>query len=96
VTGEPGKKLAALLLENAPPDDLLGARQTLAQLVEDRLAFLNERKPGGEDCGRQSGWRAGGITAIDIVNDDMPFLVDSTIALAERGRGALGAPRSWR
>jgi glutamate dehydrogenase len=88
VTGEPGKKLAALLLENAPPDDLLGASQdTLAQLVDGRLAFLNERKPGRAKIAVSNLEGAlSGITTIDIVNDDMPFLVDSTIGLlAERG-----------
>ena len=38
-TGKLGKELAGLLLENAPPDDLLGASsETLAQLVDGRLA----------------------------------------------------------
>ncbi len=88
VTGKPGKELAALLLENAPPDDLLGASpEMLAQLVGGRLAFLNERKPGRAKIAVANPDGAlNGITTIDIVNDDMPFLVDSTIGLlAERG-----------
>ena len=59
----------------------------LAQLVGGRLAFLNERKPGRAKIavGNPEG-ALSGITTIDIVNDDMPFLVDSTIGLlAERG-----------
>ena len=88
VTGKPGKELAALLLENAPPDDLLGASpEMLAQLIGGRLAFLNERKPGRAKIAvTNSEGPLSGITSIDIVNDDMPFLVDSTIGLlAERG-----------
>jgi glutamate dehydrogenase len=88
VTGKPGKELAALLLENAPPDDLLGtSAETLAQLVGGRLAFLNERKPGRAKIAVTNPEGVlSGITTIDIVNDDMPFLVDSTIGLlAERG-----------
>ncbi len=88
VTGKPGKELAALLLENAPPDDLQGASpEILAQLVGGRLAFLNERKPGRAKIAVVNPEGAlSGITTIDIVNDDMPFLVDSTIGLlAERG-----------
>ena len=88
VTGKPGKELAGLLLENAPPDDLLGASpEMLAQLVDGRLAFLNERKPGRAKIAVTNPEGAlNGITTIDIVNDDMPFLVDSTIGLlAERG-----------
>ena len=56
VTGKPGKELVGLLLENAPPDDLLGASpEMLAQLAGGRLAFLRRTKTGpGEDCGRQS------------------------------------------
>jgi glutamate dehydrogenase len=88
VTGKPGKELAGLLLENAPPDDLLGTSpETLAQLVDGRLAFLTEHKPGRAKIAVANPDGAlNGITTIDIVNDDMPFLVDSTIGLlAERG-----------
>ena len=88
VTGKPGKELVGLLLENAPPDDLLGASpEMLAQLIGGRLAFLNERKPGRAKIAvTNSEGPLRGITSIDIVNDDMPFLVDSTIGLlAERG-----------
>ncbi len=88
VKGELGKKLAGLLLENAPPDDLLGASpEMLARLVEGRLAFLAERKPGRAKIAAANPEGAlNNITMIDIVNDDMPFLVDSAIGLlAERG-----------
>ncbi len=56
VTGKPGKELAALLLENAPPDDLQGASpEMLAQLVRRQARFPQRTQTGpGEDCGRQS------------------------------------------
>jgi glutamate dehydrogenase len=88
VTGKLGRALADLLLENAPPDDLQGATpEILARLVEGRLAFLMDRKPGRAKiaAGNLDG-APNDITTVDILNDDMPFLVDSTIGLlAERG-----------
>ncbi|MGQ0486343.1 MAG: NAD-glutamate dehydrogenase [Hyphomicrobiales bacterium] len=83
-----GKALAVPLLENAPPEDLLGwPPETLARLVAERLAFLRERKPGRVKIAvTNPTGDFGEFTTVDIVNDDMPFLVDSTIGLlAERG-----------
>jgi glutamate dehydrogenase len=87
VASDLGKTLAELLLANAPSDDLEGASpEMLARLVESRLAFLTERKPGRVKIAVSNPDGAlGDITTIDIINDDMPFLVDSTISLlAER------------
>ena len=86
--GDQAKSLARLLFDKAPPEDLAGyTPDDLAELVRGRLAFLAERKPGRSKIAVTNPDGAfGDVTFIDILNDDMPFLVDSTIALlAERG-----------
>jgi glutamate dehydrogenase len=71
------------ILDRAP-DDLYGAALSLWRLAETRAAGrakLRILNPRIED----QGWRSPG-TVIEIVNDDMPFLVDSvTAALAGEG-----------
>ncbi|WP_202843514.1 NAD-glutamate dehydrogenase [Luteimonas saliphila] len=71
-----------------------------AALATDLLEFMRRRKPGTAlvrlfNPNRKShGWESP-HTVLQIVNDDMPFLVDSvTMALAERGIGlhVLGHP----
>ncbi|MEK9753602.1 MAG: hypothetical protein VW338_10415 [Rhodospirillaceae bacterium] len=73
-------------MANVPPADLAAyGADSLAALVAGRLTFTQARKP------RQAlvrvfnpspvtqGYSAG-HTVIEIVNDDMPFLVDSAVA----------------
>lgn len=71
-----------------------------AALANDFLDFARIRKPGTANVRlfnpttRQHGWETP-HTVLQIVNDDMPFLVDSvTMALAEQGIGVhvLGHP----
>jgi glutamate dehydrogenase len=86
--GEREKLLTRLLLEKAPAEDLQAYKgEDLGQLVHGRMAFLAERKPGRAKIAvsnTDAPFRD--VTMIDIVNDDMPFLVDSTIGLlTERG-----------
>ncbi len=82
---------AAQLYERAVADDVLAyAPADLAVLAEHAFDFLRERPPGAskircesvalkESSGRKS------VTVIEIVNDDMPFLVDSVMGeIAER------------
>src|SRR6185295_995167 len=86
--GEREKTLTRLLLEKAPPEDLQGySAAELHELVSGRLAFLNERRPGRTKLAvTNPGPPFGDVTLVDIINDDMPFLVDSTIGLlTERG-----------
>ncbi|MGE3832832.1 MAG: NAD-glutamate dehydrogenase, partial [Parvibaculaceae bacterium] len=86
--GDQAKSLARLLFDKAPPEDLSGyTPDDLAELVRGRLAFLADRKPGRSKVAvTNPGGAFADVTLIDIVNDDMPFLVDSAIALlAERG-----------
>ena len=84
---------AACLFGRAPAEDLLGyeARE-LAALAEDAWALLSDRKPGAPKIGFDS--RAGPMAAehiksvsiLEIVNDDMPFLLNSVLGeLNEQG-----------
>src|SRR5690606_15591251 len=64
-----------------------------AALAEDLLGFARKRKPGTalvrlfNPVRDTHGWESP-RTVLQIVNDDMPFLVDSvTMALAEAGVG---------
>ena len=81
------------LLSRAVPEDLMryDARE-LADLAADAWSFLAERKPGAPKVRLQSPAvraeheRLRTTSVLDIVNDDMPFLVDSVLGeLAERG-----------
>jgi glutamate dehydrogenase len=86
--GEREKILTRQLLEKAPPEDLAGySAVDLHELIAGRLAFLTERKPGRTKLAVTNPEKPfGDVTLIDIINDDMPFLVDSTIGLlTERG-----------
>src|SRR4051794_1712541 len=82
--------LAELLFARTVPEDLLAhSAADLARLAEDAWEFLAERQPGSPKMRVQSprgGDRLGDISVIEIVNDDKPFLLDSTMdALAELG-----------
>jgi glutamate dehydrogenase len=82
----------AALFAHAVPEDLLryDPRQ-LAELAADAWSLLAVRKPGvpkirlnAPDLAGHERLRADSV--LEIVNDDMPFLVDSVLAeLAERG-----------
>jgi glutamate dehydrogenase len=82
--------LAALMFEDAVAEDLRPySTEELAGLARSALSFLKERKPGRakvrvvepeDHIGR------GAVTVIEMANDDMPFIVDSSLALlTERG-----------
>ena len=86
--GEREKILTRQLLEKAPAEDLAGySAEDLHDLVAGRLVFLTDRKPGRSKVQVTNPDKPfGDVTLIDILNDDMPFLVDSTIGLlTERG-----------
>ncbi len=82
----------AALFDYAVPEDLLryDPRQ-LAELAADAWSLLAVRKPGvpkirlnAPDLAGHERLRADSV--LEVVNDDMPFLVDSVLAeLAERG-----------
>ena len=78
----------------------LHSPQAWAELAADLLEFARKRRPGAANVrlfnasSRKHGWESP-HTVLQIVNDDMPFLVDSvTMALAEQGIGVhvLGHP----
>jgi glutamate dehydrogenase len=81
------------LYGRAVADDLMGYEpETLAQLGKETWAFLRMRRPGApkihfdilQDIEPDS--RVRPLSVIEIVTDDMPFLVDSVMAeLTERG-----------
>jgi glutamate dehydrogenase len=83
----------ARLFEHAVPEDLAGYDvQELGALAEQAWEFLALREPGKPKIRfvtpgtGATGDRLKGMSVIEIVNDDMPFLVDSvTGELAERG-----------
>jgi glutamate dehydrogenase len=79
---------------NVAPEDLLSRPETeLYALALSLWQFAQERKVGEAKIRvftpniADHGWHAG-HSVVEIVNDDMPFLVDSlTVALDERGIG---------
>src|SRR4051812_5706845 len=73
------------LFGRAVPEDVLSYdRDTLAALAADAWNFFTERRPGAAKIriatppeGRAGPERLRTISVLEIVNDDMPFLVDS-------------------
>jgi len=84
----------AALFARAAPEDVLRYRpQDLTQLAMRAWAFLAERQPEAAKVrfdevalAATGEGKAGAVGVIEIVNDDMPFLVDSVMGeLAEQG-----------
>ena len=77
----------AALYGRAPPDDLERYRpEELAAIGEEAWTFLAERKPGAAKIAFTPARLTPGVTVLDVLNDDMPFLVDSVLGeLTERG-----------
>jgi glutamate dehydrogenase len=75
------------LFSLAVPEDLARyAADELAALAERSWAFLAERKPGAPKIRFEDISALRGIAVLEILNDDMPFLVDSVAAaLNQRG-----------
>src|SRR5215208_4846897 len=89
----PPKEFVRALLAGAAAEDLLRYQaRELATLSDAAWTFLSERKPGAPK-GRiatpdriGSGDQLKQISVLEIVNDDMPFLLDSVLGeLSERG-----------
>src|SRR5262249_45296195 len=72
---------AELLFGRTAPEDLLACSAAdLARLAQDAWEFFAERQPGRPKMRVQSpGDRLSSISVIEIVNDDKPFLLDSTM-----------------
>jgi glutamate dehydrogenase len=81
------------LFDRAVPEDLvsLDAREVVT-LAEAAWAFMAERRPGAPkihfETPAAAGERLKAVSVLEIVNDDMPFLVDSVLGeLNDRGVG---------
>src|SRR3954466_11127307 len=76
----------ALLFGRAAPEDLVGYEAAeLAALAREAWAFVAIRKPGTPKIRLElpkvsDGEHLKSVSVIEIVNDDMPFLVDSAMA----------------
>jgi glutamate dehydrogenase len=74
---------AERLFGRTAPEDLLAyTARDLASLAQEAWGFLAERKPGSAKIRLQSprdGGRLGAIAVVEIINDDKPFLLDSTM-----------------
>ncbi len=77
----------ATLFGHAVPEDLARySADELAAMTERSWAFLAERMPGSPKVRCEEASSPRGIAVLEIVNDDMPFLVDSVAAeLNQRG-----------
>src|SRR4051812_44091999 len=83
---------AALLFGRAAPEDVVRYEAAeLAALAHEAWTFFSARKPGAVNIRFESpdaslGDHLKTISVIEIINDDMPFLVDSVMAeFTERG-----------
>src|SRR5262245_25532482 len=89
-SGIPKAFVDALFDHVAPEDVLRYDAREVAALARSAWSFLAERKLGAPkirfEPAAAAGDRLKQITVLEIVNDDMPFLVDSVLGdLAERG-----------
>jgi len=89
-TGAPKAFVDALFGLTVPEDVVRYDAREVAALAEAAWGFLAERKPGASkirlEVPAAAGERLRSISVLEVVNDDMPFLVDSVLGeLAERG-----------
>ena len=90
--GEMPPGFVQLLFGRTAPEDLAGFEpRELAALAREAWAFFVNRKPGEakirfEAPPLESGTNLKTVSVIEVINDDMPFLVDSVMGeLTERG-----------
>jgi len=91
--GDMPESFATQLFARGAPEDLVRYEaRDLATLAEDAWRFLKQRRPGTPKvrCDARGGppgaERIKAISIIEIVNDNMPFLLDSVMGeLTERG-----------
>src|SRR3984957_103022 len=84
--GIPDDFLAKLFSLAVPEDFERYTAEQLAGIAEQSWLFLAERPPGAPKLRFEPAIAPAGTSVLEIVNDDMPFLVDSVIAeLHQRG-----------
>jgi glutamate dehydrogenase len=84
--GVPSEFLAELFRLAAPEDLERYSPQQLAAIAADSWTFIAHRTAGSAKIRLAPAAASPGASVLDIVNDDMPFLVDSVIGeLHERG-----------
>ncbi|MGB6877534.1 MAG: hypothetical protein WBD87_16030, partial [Candidatus Acidiferrales bacterium] len=84
--GIPRDFLSALFGLAVPEDLERYSAEQIAAIADDAWSFLAQRQPGSPKIRRAPLADSIGGSALDIVNDDMPFLVDSVAGeLHERG-----------
>jgi glutamate dehydrogenase len=84
--GVPGDFVAALFARAVPEDLMRYDARELAALAAEAWALLAVRKKGMPNIRLASPADAPGTSVLEVVNDDMPFLLDSVLAeVAERG-----------
>jgi len=83
-TGPHAAALAPILFSRVAAEDLAGVSEAMrSRLAEESAAHIAHRKPGKAHIRIE---RFEGGTLVEVLNDDMPFLLDSTLAeLGERG-----------
>src|ERR1041384_813241 len=91
--GDVPESFAPVMFAGVPAEDLVRyeARE-LAELAEAAWQFLQQRKPGAPKIrfesrpGPMGAERIRSVSIIEMINNDMPFLLDSVMAeLAEQG-----------
>src|SRR6195256_5400531 len=90
LTGGAPKNFAELLFGRAAPEDLIHYEaDERARLAQRSWGFRAERKPGAFKLRMEQpagDGRLGSVAVIEIINDDKPFLLDSTMGeLADHG-----------
>ena len=89
--GDVPGEFADLMFKGAAPEDLVGyTADELAVLATEAFGFIERRRPGSAKIRlfepKAAGERLPSISVLEIVNDDMPFLVDSVMGeLTDRG-----------
>jgi glutamate dehydrogenase len=88
--GDAPPDFVAQVFADAAPEDLVHYHASeIAEIAEGAWRFLGERRPQTPKIRIRtppSGQRLNNVSIVEILNDDMPFLVDSVMAeLAEQG-----------
>jgi glutamate dehydrogenase len=89
--GAESESFASLLFAGAGTEGLAGySPEDLAQMAREGFRLLEARAPGRPRIATRAARFAGGpVTVVEILNDDMPFLVDSVMGEIQAGGHAV-------